>query len=454
METTNQTTDVVVIGAGLTGLTTAYMLAQQGKQVVVIEKEERIGGQIKTLHDNGYTFEAGPNTGVLSNIEAINLFETLVNDCEIEIANQQAKKRLIWKAGKFHALPHNLSSAITTPLFSWYDKFRILGEPFRSKGTDKNESVGALARRRLGKSFLNYAVDPFLSGIYAGDAHQLVTRFALPKLYNLEQNHGSFIRGAIAKKKTQTEADKKVTKGVFSAKGGLEAIVKALASQLPSDAIQLGCSSVTIMPDGEAWKASFLCKGKPQYIKAQKVITTVPGFELESLLPFVDKTMLEPISSLVYAPVIQASVGVKATNQSQFNAFGGLVPSIENRNVLGILYPSACFRERSPEGSVLFSFFMGGIKHPEILKKSTGEIRQLIYDELEQMLHLRTEDIEMLHVFKYEKAIPQYRADSELRYKMIHQIQQQYKGLILAGNIRDGIGMADRIKQGCAIASL
>lgn len=454
METTNQTADVVVIGAGLTGLTTAYMLAQQGKQVVVIEKEERIGGQIKTLHENGYTFEAGPNTGVLSHIEAINLFETLADHCEIEIANQQAKKRLIWKAGQFHALPHNLSSAIATPLFSWYDKFRILGEPFRSKGTDKNESVGALARRRLGKSFLNYAVDPFLSGIYAGDPLQLVTRFALPKLYNLEQNHGSFIRGAIAKKKTQTDADKKVTKDVFSAKGGLEAIVKALASQLPSNAIQLGCSSVTIMPDGDAWMVSFTQKGKPQHVKAQKVITTVPGFELESLLPFVPNTMLEPITSLVYAPVIQASVGVKATNQSQFNAFGGLVPSIEKRNVLGILYPSACFEKRSPEGSVLFSFFMGGVKHPEILNKSTGEIRQLIYDELEQMLHLRTEDIEMLHIFKYEKAIPQYRADSELRYKMIQQIQQQYQGLILAGNIRDGIGMADRIKQACIIASL
>ena len=250
MEQMNQTIDIVVIGAGLTGLTTAYMLAQQGKRVVVIEKENRIGGQIKTQTENGYTFEAGPNTGVLSNIEAINLFETLADTCQIEIANQQAKKRLIWKSGQFHALPHNLTSAITTPLFSWHDKFRILGEPFRSKGTNKNESVGALARRRLGKSFLNYAVDPFLSGIYAGDPHQLVTRFALPKLYNLEQNHGSFIRGAIAKKKALTETDKRVTKDVFSAIGGLEAIVKALATQLDPNAIQLDCKDVCINPDG------------------------------------------------------------------------------------------------------------------------------------------------------------------------------------------------------------
>ena len=94
--------------------------------------------------------------------------------------------------GRFHALPSGLWSAITTPLFTLKDKFRILGEPWRKKGTDPNESVGSLAERRLGRSFVDYAVDPFLSGVYAGNPCQLPTRLALPKLYDLEQRLWKF----------------------------------------------------------------------------------------------------------------------------------------------------------------------------------------------------------------------------------------------------------------------
>ena len=105
---------------------------------------------------------------------------------------------MIWKDGRFHALPSGLWSAITTPLFTLKDKFRILGEPWRKKGTDPNESVGSLAERRLGRSFVDYAVDPFLSGVYAGNPYQLPTRLALPKLYDLEQRYGSFLKGSMA----------------------------------------------------------------------------------------------------------------------------------------------------------------------------------------------------------------------------------------------------------------
>ena len=124
-------------------------------------------------------------------------------------------------------------SAITTPLFRLSDKFRILGEPWRKRGTDPDEPVGALAQRRLGKSFYEYAVDPFVSGVYAGDPMKLTTRYALPKLYNLEANYGSFIRGAMAKaKEPKTDRDRLATKKVFSAVGGLSQMVDAMAKGL------------------------------------------------------------------------------------------------------------------------------------------------------------------------------------------------------------------------------
>lgn len=213
----NINVDVVVIGAGVTGLTTAFLLIKKGLKVLLLEKNSRVGGQMETIREDGFVFETGPNTGVVSNAEVVELFQMLQSRCSLEVARKEAKVRLIWKDGAFHALPSGLSSAVTTPLFTWNDKIRILFEPFRKKGNNPFESIGDLTRRRLGKSFLDYAIDPFISGIYAGDPGKLVTRFALPKLYNLEQNYGSFIRGAIKKgSEPKSERDKLATKEVFS----------------------------------------------------------------------------------------------------------------------------------------------------------------------------------------------------------------------------------------------
>lgn len=207
------TTDILIIGAGLTGLTTAFHLTRAGKQVHILERADRVGGQIHTFHENGFVFESGPNTGVVSYPEVAELFAALSPACQLETAHDEAKRRLIWKGDSFRELPSGLLSAVTTPLFSFSDKFRILGEPFRAKGTNPDESVGELAARRLGKSFLDYAVDPFLSGVYAGDPLTLVTRYALPKLYNLEQQYGGFIRGTIAKARLpKTDRDRLATK--------------------------------------------------------------------------------------------------------------------------------------------------------------------------------------------------------------------------------------------------
>ena len=59
------------------------------------------------------------------------------------------------------------------------------------------------------------------------------------------------------------------------------------------------------------------------------------------------------LSNLYYAPVIEIGVGMKNTGDVHWNAFGGLVPSKEKQNVLGILMPSACFQGRSPKEELI-----------------------------------------------------------------------------------------------------
>lgn len=449
--------DIIVIGAGLTGLTTAFHAKRQGKDVLVIERDDVPGGQMRSHREGEYIFESGPSTGVVSNAEVAELFEALHGDVEMDVARPSSKCRLIWKGNKFHPLPSGLKSAVTTPLFTLKDKFRILGEPWRKRGTDPNEKVGEMTRRRLGKSFLDYAVDPFLSGVYAGDPMMLPTRVALPKLYNLEQNYGSFIRGSIAKAKMpKTERDRKATKQIFSAKGGFGSLIAALVKHVGNENIALSASNTTVTPTADGlFEVKYTdASGNAVSLTAKKVVTTCGAYALPDILPFIPADEMRKISSLVYAPVIQIGVGIKDVERHHYKAFGALIPSKEKKDVLGILFPSACFAGRSPEAGETLAFFIGGIRHPEMLEWSDEKLTALVNDSLHSLLkYPASVKAEHIRIYRHKHAIPQYQETSDERYATIDNIQRRYPGLIIAGNLRGGIGMADRIRQGTEIGS-
>ncbi len=445
--------DVVIIGAGLTGLTTALELKRKGIRLVIIEEKDRVGGQIHTIKKGDYTIESGPNTGAISHPEIAELFESL-GDNLLEIANPSAKKRLILKGNKFHALPSSLMSAITTPLFTFGDKLRILGEPFRAKGNDPDESLADLTIRRMGRSFLDYAVDPFISGIYAGNPHRLITRYAMPKLYALEQNYGSFVGGAIKKaKEPKTPRDRKATKDVFSASGGLSSLTNAMAEQIGKENIKLSSTQVQIKKTETGYKVSYTQNGERFTIETTSVVSSAPAYRLKELMGSIAGNQLAAIESLRYAPVVQVSVGLKNQDPAKLMAFGGLIPSKEHRSILGILFPSSCFCGRAASEKALLSIFVGGVKKPDICKSSDTQIYELVQRELFDMLAVQLADIEMVEIFRHSAAIPQYDITQGERIEAIKTIEQNNKGLYLAGAISGGIGMGDRIKQGYEIAN-
>lgn len=447
-------TRVLIIGAGLTGLTLAYYLKKAGIKTLMADKSAKTGGVIHTEKDQGFVYETGPNTGVLSTPDIVELFEDLNKHVRIELPDPVSKSRWIWKKGRWNALPSGLLQAVSTPLFSTCDKFRILGEPFRKKGSDPDESVAELVRRRLGKSYLEYAVDPFISGIYAGDPEQLVTRYALPKLYNLEQQYGSFIRGAIKmKSEHKDDRDKKATREIFSSEGGLQSLIDALTTETGHDNILLNCSEIMIRPENDHhWKTILHTPGGPQTIHSNTVVTTVGSYSLPGLLDFISPDLLAPFGKLKYAGVVQAAVGYNRWNGIKLNAFGGLFPSAEGRNTLGILFPSSIFKGRAPENGALLSIFLGGMKNHDIIHKTDQEIVRMITSEINTTLSLKGDGPDMIKIFRYSNAIPQYERSTGERLRTIEQIQKLYPGLILAGNVRDGIGMADRVKQAKQIA--
>ncbi|MGQ1890448.1 protoporphyrinogen oxidase [Thermophagus sp. OGC60D27] len=452
----------VIIGAGLTGLTTAWNLKKSGWEVTILERSPRTGGAIHTHREKGFVFESGPNTGVISHPEVAELFEELVPEITVEPANEEAKRRLIWKNGRWHDLPSGLKDGVSTPLFSWKDKFRLLAEPFRRPGKDPNETLDRMVKRRLGKSFLDYAVDPFILGIYAGDPSLLVTRYALPKLYNLEQKYGSFIKGSIKKQmelKRQKKENpdlyhyhKKATREMFSMSGGLDQLIKALTHKFSKDEIHLECLNLRVCPINGRYIIRYNQLGEAKTIESDAVITTTGAHEVPSILPFLRDDEKQKINNLIYARVVQVAVGYKEWRGIPLKAFGGLVPFKEHRDILGVLFLSSFLKERAPKGGAMLSIFLGGVRNQEVVDRSDEEIRNIVLPELKKMLLVPECQPDLLRIFRHHHAIPQYGLSTGDRLEVVNTIQRHFPGLLVGGNLRDGIGMADRIRQGVTMA--
>jgi oxygen-dependent protoporphyrinogen oxidase len=442
-----KTKKVAIIGAGITGLTTAFYLKKAGIPFRIFEKSDKIGGVMQTKSDESFLYETGPNSGVISHAEMAELFEDLNGHCELELANEASAKRLIWKKGKWEALPSGLLSAVTTPLFSFGDKLRVLGEPFRKKGNNPNENLADLVKRRLGKSFLDYAIDPFILGIYAGNPAYIVPKYALPKLYNLEQNYGSFIGGSIRKmREPKTDTDKKANRKIFSAKGGLKNLVDTLTDFIGHENIQLSAqveivdNSFTLIVNGKSGQYSQIV-----YSGISKNIST--------LMPFLNNESLKPIESLQYAKVVEASIGFKNWTGIKLDAFGGLVPFIENKNILGVLFMSSLFENRAPENGALFTVFAGGIRKEYLAELPEKELKTIIAKDFMEMMGLKNFEPDLFELNYYRHAIAQYGADSAARLENISRLEKENPGLFLAGSMRDGVGIADRVKQAKSIAN-
>ena len=447
--------DIVIIGAGLTGLTTSFYLKRKNADFLVIEKNKKVGGVINTEVEKGYVLETGPNTGVIGNPDVAELFEDLGDACEVEVPGKTVNKRYILKNGKWEAIPSGLWGGITTPLFTTKDKLRLLGEPFRARGKNPDENLSSFVIRRLGKSILDYVVDPFISGVYSGDPEYLIPRYALPKLYNLEQEYGSFIGGSIKKGfKKKDPRELKATRKVFGVKGGLGNMTNAIYAQAGADNFRLGTSSLKIeYVDGKYISSFKDSDGNDTIVKSNKLITTSGAFALNDYLSFITEEELSPITNLLYANVIEVVLGFDNWQGFNPDGFGGLIPFVEKRSVLGVLFMSTLFANRTPENGTLFTVFIGGIRKPELFNKTEDEVREMVEKEFVSLMKPKAFNPSVFKIYFHKGAIPQYGIDSGKRFEQVENLEKKFPGLILGGNLKDGIGMADRIKQGKAMAA-
>ena len=233
--------DAVVVGAGISGLVAAYRLQCAGLSVQVVEAAARAGGVIGSVARDGCLFERGPNSALDTTPLIGELVAALGLGAQMHFAAPTADKRYVVRNGVLTALPASPAAFFSTRLFSASAKLSLLRELFVAPSLpEAEESIAAFVRRRLGTEFLDYAIDPFVAGIYAGDPEQISVRAAFPRLHALEQRWGSLIRGQILgarERKRQKEAAKNTARS-FSFAGGMQQLTDALAAALGALALK------------------------------------------------------------------------------------------------------------------------------------------------------------------------------------------------------------------------
>ena len=102
---TNKKSSVGILGAGISGLSAAYALAQKGISATVYEQTSAVGGAMHSVRQDDWLVEEGPNTLMVKSQANWDLLEELGLDDVIVEANDIAKKRFVVKNGSPIALP-------------------------------------------------------------------------------------------------------------------------------------------------------------------------------------------------------------------------------------------------------------------------------------------------------------------------------------------------------------
>ena len=97
--------DVVVVGAGLSGLVTAHRLHRAGYSVRVLEAAARPGGVIGSERRDGVLFERGPNSAMDTSPSINALLDELGIRAERINASKAAARRYVVSGGRLTALP-------------------------------------------------------------------------------------------------------------------------------------------------------------------------------------------------------------------------------------------------------------------------------------------------------------------------------------------------------------
>lgn len=435
-----------IIGGGITGLTLAYYLEKAGLQPVVYEKGTEAGGVMRSRREDGWLAEHGPNTVMARTTKIHDLVREVGLGDDMIYANPEASKRFIVRGGHPRALPTGLGSFLGTGLFSWKAKLRLLKEPFIPPWDNQSEeSLAHFVERRLGREFLDYAINPFVAGVYAGSPQQLSVKHAFAKLYELEQKYGSLIKGQFkgAKERKQREDVPKTEARLFSFREGLQQLPKALASKL-GQRIHFGATVERVERAGNQWLIEGHRGAETFRDSFDAVVYTGPSHRIDTLdLQLEHARELKALKQIYYPPVSVLTLGFDREKvRHPLDGFGALVPEVEPFRILGTLFSSTLFPGRAPKGHVSLTSFVGGARRPELARKPEEEVRELVLQDLQKLLGVSGTPAWSFYSH-WPRAIPQYEIGYGVFKDIMDRVEAQNRGFFFAGNYRGGISVSD-----------
>jgi oxygen-dependent protoporphyrinogen oxidase len=446
---------IAIIGAGISGLSTAFAIERLAGEaglevdVTVFERDDRTGGKIWSIKDEGYLCEWGPNGFLDSKPMTLELCDRLGIRNRLERSSDNARKRFIYSGGELNRLPENGPMFLKSKLISWPGKIRLAQEFFKPRRTDgADETLADFARRRLGGEALDKLIGPMVSGIFAGNPETMSLQSCFPRIHELEQEYGGLLKAMIRlgkQKKAEIKAGKQVASaagpgGVLTSfVGGIQELTDATVKGLKGS-VRTGHPVTGLKSIEGGWELR-LADGSN--FDAELVVSAAPAHVLKELVWAFDDQLYELVAGIPYAPMNVICFGYQQDKiPLDLDGFGYLIPKKEGCRILGTLWDSSIFPERAPAGHVLLRSMMGGATNPESIKLSDAEVRMQCMAELKKIMGISAEP-DFVRIFRHERAIPQYVVGHAARLAAIEERLRQHPGLFLTGNAFFGVGLND-----------
>lgn len=450
--------NILVVGGGITGLTAAYYVQQEIKranlpfQLKLVEASNHLGGKIATVHQDGFTIERGPDSFLSRKTAAIKLIEELGLEKDL-VRNATGQAHILVgnrlhkiPPGSFMGIPTEARPFIFSNLFSIKGKLRAACDYVLPKGKAvPDQSLGLFFRRRFGNELVENLIEPLLSGIYSGDIDEMSLMATFPNFYELEQKHGSLMKGlkkTIPKPKKTKK--KRSEQGIFMAlEGGFESLVDALQEEL-KDSISLE-KSVDHIEKKKNFYHVLLSDGT--VCKADAVIIATPHRYLAQMLSQFEvfKTVREiPNTSVANVALAFDDKAIK----KDLEGTGFVVSRNSDFRITACTWTHRKWPHTTPEGKVLLRSYVGGPHDTEAVHLSDEELVEVVMRDLRSVMKINR-DPEFTVVSRFENAMPQYTVGHQERIKTIKKFtSENLPGVQIAGSSFDGVGVPDCIEQG------